>query len=57
MLKKTMTKGFIAGYTFSRERFESEEKKTFTKQGHTKSWTVPVQQDGFFNTIYVGVTF
>ena len=56
MLKKTMTKGFIAGYTFSRERFESEEKRTFTKQGHTKSWTVPVQQDGFFNTIYIGVT-
>ena len=57
MLKKTMTKGFIAGYTFSRERFESEEKRTFTKQGHNKSWTVPVQQDGFFNTIYIGVTF
>ena len=57
MLKKTTTKGFTAGYTFSRERFESEEKKTFTKQGHTKSWTVPVQQDGFFNTIYIGVTF
>ena len=57
MVKKTMTKGFIAGYTFSRERFESEEKKTFSKQGHTKSWTVPVQQDGFFNTIYIGVTF
>ena len=25
MLKKTTTKGFTAGYTFSRERFESEE--------------------------------
>ena len=57
MLKKTITKGFIAGYTFSRERFESEETRTFTKQGHTKSWTVPVQQNGFFNTIYIGVTF
>ena len=57
MLKKTMTKGFIAGYTFSRERFESEEKKTFTKQGHTKSRKVLVQKDGFFNTIYIGVTF
>ena len=57
MVKKTMTKGFIAGYSFSRERFESEETKTFTKQGHTKSLTVPVQQDGFFNTIYIGVTF
>jgi len=57
MVKKTITKGFIAGYTFSRERFESEETRTFTKQGHTKSWTVPVQQNGFFNTIYIGVTF
>ncbi|HIF83174.1 MAG TPA: hypothetical protein EYQ37_04860 [Candidatus Marinimicrobia bacterium] len=57
MLKKTTTKGFTAGYTFSRERFESEETRTFTKQGHTKSITVPVQQDGFFNTIYIGVTF
>ena len=57
MLKKTTAKGFTAGYTFSRERFESKEKRTFTKQGHTKSWTVPVQQDGFFNTIYIGVTF
>jgi len=57
MLKKTMTKSFIAGYTFSRERFESEETRTFTKQGHTKSFTVLVQQDGFFNTIYIGVTF
>ena len=57
MLKKTTAKGFTAGYTFSRERFESEETGTFTKQGHTKSWTFPVQQDGFFNTIYVGFTF
>ena len=47
MLKKTMTKGFIAGYTFSRERFESEETRTFTKQGHTYSFPVAVQQDGF----------
>ena len=57
MLKKTTTKGFTAGYTFSRERFESEETRTFTKQGHTKSWTFPVQQDGFFNTIYIGIIF
>jgi hypothetical protein len=57
MLKKTTTKGFIAGYTFSRERFESEETRTFTKQGHTYSFPVAVQQDGFFNTLYIGVTF
>jgi len=57
MVKKTTAKGFTAGYTFSRERFELEETRTFTKQGHTIIKTVPVQQDGFFNTIYVGVTF
>jgi len=57
MFKKTTTKGFIAGYTFSRERFESEETRTFTKQGHTYSFPVAVQQDGFFNTLYIGVTF
>ena len=57
MVKKTITKSIIAGYTFSRERFESEETRTFTKQGHTKSFTIPVQKDGFFYTIYIGVTF
>ncbi len=57
MVKKTTAKGFTAGYTFSRERFELEETRTFTKQGHTIIKTVPVQQDGFFNTIYIGVTF
>ena len=57
MVKKTITKSIISGYTFSRERFESEETRTFTKQGHTKSFTIPVQKDGFFYTIYIGVTF
>ena len=57
MLKKTTKKGFTAGYTFSRERFALEEKRTVTKQGQTYSWTDTVQQDGFFNTIYIGVTF
>ena len=57
MVKKTTEKGFTAGYTFSRERFKSEETRTFTKQGHTISWAESVQQDGFFNTIYIGVTF
>ena len=55
MLKKTTAKGFTAGYTFSRERFEPE--RTFIKQGQKKPWTLPDQEDGFFNTIYIGVTF
>ena len=56
-VKKTMTKGFIVGYTFSRERFESEEKRTITKLGDTKTWPVSVEQDVFINTIYIGITF
>ena len=53
-LTRDFDRGIKLGYTFSRERFESEEKKPFTKQGDTKSSS---HQDGFFNTIYIGVTF
>ncbi len=49
--------GIKLGYNFSRERFESEETKSFSKQGYTKTWTVPIQKDGFFHTIYFGLTF
>ena len=56
-INKKTAKGFTMGYTFSRERFESEETRTFTIQGHTKTWTVPIQKDSFFNTIYFGITF
>ncbi|MBT4155792.1 MAG: hypothetical protein HOE56_09225 [Candidatus Marinimicrobia bacterium] len=57
IMKKTTKKGITVGYTFSRERFESEETRTFTKQGHKKSWTVPIQEDGFFNKVYFGFVF
>ena len=30
---------------------------TFTKQGYTKTITVPVSSKGFFNTIYIGINF
>ena len=53
-LTRDFDRGIKLGYTFSRERLEPE--RTFTKQGHTKSFTVQ-QEDGFFNTIYIGVTF
>ena len=49
--------GLSLGYTFSRERFEDEEARTFTKQGHTKTFIVPVPAEGYFNVIYIGFTF
>ena len=49
--------GLSLGYTFSRERFEDEESRTFTKQGHTKTFIVPVPAEGYFNVIYIGFTF
>ena len=56
-VNKKMSNGFAMGYTLSKERFESEESRTFIKQGLTKTWTVPIQKNGIFNTIYVGITF
>ena len=54
---RTFATGLSLGYTFSRERYEDEEFRTFTKQGHTKTFTVPVPAEGYFNTIYIGFTF
>ena len=54
---RTFATGLSLGYTFSRERYEDEESRTFTKQGHTKTFTVPVPAKGYFNTIYIGFTF
>ena len=54
---RTFATGLSLGYTFSRERYEDEETRTFTKQGHTKTFTVPVPAEGYFNTIYIGFTF
>jgi len=56
-LSRDFKRGIKLGYNFSRERFESEETKSFTKQGYTKTWTVPIQKDGFFHMIYIGLTF
>jgi hypothetical protein len=49
--------GLSLGYTFSRERFEDKESSTITKQGHTKTFIVPVPAEGYFNAIYIGFTF
>jgi len=54
---RTFSTGLSLGYTFSRERYEDEESRTFTKQGHTKTFTVPIPAEGYFNTIYIGFIF
>ena len=54
---RTFATGLSLGYAFSRERYEDEESRTFTKQGNTKTFTVPVPAEGYFNTIYIGFTF
>ena len=54
---RTFATGLSLGYAFSRERYEDEESRTFTKQGNTKTFTVPVSAEGYFNTIYIGFTF
>ena len=54
---RTFATGLSLGYTFSRERYEDDESRTFTKQGYTKTFIVSVPAEGYFNTIYIGFTF
>lgn len=56
-MSRDFERGLKLGYIFSRERFESEELRTFTKPGFTKTWTVPIEKNEYFNTVYIGVTF
>ncbi len=58
---KTFKSGFSFGYSFSRERYEDQQTRTFTfiKQGQTitKTRTIPIAKQGFFNTVSLGITF
>ena len=56
-ISTTSSYGFSLGYSLSSERYEDQQTRTFTKQGHTKTITVPVSSKGFFNTIYIGINF
>lgn len=56
-LRKEFNSGINLGYTFSREKFETVEKKSIKKNGVTKFWDEPKIDIGYFNTIYIGVTF
>ena len=56
-ISTTSSYGFSLGYSLSSERYEDQQTRTFTKQGHTKTFNVPVSSKGFFNTIYIGINF
>jgi len=56
-ISTTSSYGFSLGYSLSSERYEDQQTRTFTKQGHTKTFIVPVSSKGFFNTIYIGINF
>ena len=56
-ISTTSSYGFSLGYSLSIERYEDQQTRTFTKQGHTKTFIVPVSSKGFFNTIYIGINF
>ena len=58
---KTFQSGLYLGYTFSRERYEDEQIKTFTyiKDGEafTKKRFISIPEESFFNTLSIGITF
>ena len=56
-ISTTSSYGFSLGYSLSSERYEDQQTRTITKQGHTKTFNVPVSSKGFFNTIYIGINF
>ena len=56
-ISTTSSYGFSLGYSLSSERYEDQQTITFTKQGHTKTFNMPVSSKGFFNTIYIGINF
>ncbi|MAJ33512.1 MAG: hypothetical protein CMF95_03045 [Candidatus Marinimicrobia bacterium] len=56
-LSKAYNNGFSIGYIFSRERFESSDYKSFEKNGNTYIKEIPLEKNGFFNSIFIGYVF
>jgi len=54
-MSKTIGSGLSYGYSLSSERYEDEERRTFKKQGHSKTFTVTAQ--GLFISFFIGWTF
>jgi hypothetical protein len=56
-LSKAYKNGFSMGYIFSRERYESSDLKSFEKNGNTYFKEIPIEKNGFFNSIFIGYVF
>ena len=54
---KTFSSGFTYGVSTSNERYETEESRTFSKNGNEKTFTIPVVRQGSFISMFVGWTF
>ena len=54
-VSKTVGSGLSYGCSLSSERYEDEERRTFKKQGHSKTFTVTAQ--GLFISFFIGWTF
>tara|TARA_B100001250_G_C19712670_1_gene749933 strand:- start:472 stop:1191 length:720 start_codon:yes stop_codon:yes gene_type:complete len=55
---KNNNSGVSIGYILSRQRFEGTETKTFSKtSGYTKTFSVPVEKTGIFNSVFLGYVF
>ena len=54
---KTFSSGFTYGVSTSNERYETEESRTFSKNGNEKAFTIPVVRQGSFISMFVGWTF
>jgi len=54
---KTFSSGFTYGVSASNERYETEESRTFSKNGNEKTFTIPVVRQGSFISMFVGWTF
>ena len=54
---KTFSSGFTYGVSTSNERYETEESRTYNKNGNEKTFTIPVVRQGSFISMFVGWTF
>ena len=56
-ITKTFSSGFTYGVSASNERYETEESRTYNKNGNEKTFTIPVVRQGSFISMFVGWTF
>ena len=56
-LSKTFESGLTLGYIISSERYEDKEELSYSKDGYSKNYMIPVISQGVFNTIFIGWNF